>query len=115
MGQIDLYTLQDTDVGGDPIPPGSTINSVQVKGWMGVTQVGGWFKLVIRTHSVDYFSTQWTPIHTDWTLVDYTWVNNPNTGQPWTLTEADALEAGPELMSKRAGPWTWPTWCSWIR
>lgn len=109
MGQIDTYALPST-----AIPPGSTINSVKVSGWFAVTQVGGWYRIVLRTHGVNYTSPQQNPIVTTWQFHEHTWVNNPNTGNPWTIAELNALEIGPELQSKRSGPWTWPTYCTQI-
>lgn len=54
--------------------------------------VGGYCKTSIRTHSTNYEGSPQAP--SSWTTVHTDYATNPNTGNPWTWTEVDALEAG---------------------
>ena len=109
MGQIDTF-----DVPSTAIPPGSTINSVKLSAWCGVSRVGGWFRLVLYTHGTLYYGPTITPPDTYWQFIEKTWTNNPNTGSPWTIAELNAMEIGVDLQSKRSGPYSYGTWCTQV-
>lgn len=71
-----------------------TINSVRLyyRGMRHSAYYGGGFRGVIRTHDTDYVTATRTP--TSWTTYSELYTTNPNTGQPWTWTEIDALQIG---------------------
>jgi len=52
----------------------------------------------IKTHSTIYSGGDVGSAGV-WTTKHYDWANNPNTGQPWTWAEVDALQAGIYLAS----------------
>jgi hypothetical protein len=86
--QKDLFQLPDPAGGG-------TINYVKVyfraRGYGTLGGTEGY--ATIRTYGVDYDGTTQS-IPTDYTTYSYQWTNNPNTNQPWTWTEINALQVG---------------------
>jgi len=57
----------------------------------------------IRTHSTDYIGDG-NPLDTRWESFTHDWPNNPNTGQPWTWDEINALEIGVALHGDELTP-----------
>jgi hypothetical protein len=109
MGQIDTFDLPSTS-----IPPGSTINWVEVESVCGVTSVGGWYRNVLYTLSTLYYGTKHTPSDTYWHTIVDRWTTNPNTGLPWQISQINALEVGVELQSRRYLGYSWGTWCTQV-
>jgi len=88
----DLYNLPDT-----AIPDGSTINSVTVVTRMcrdGTLSVTGY--AVIKIGGTEYIGALRT-LGTSWTTYSDSWATNPYTGNPWTKTDINALQAGVNL------------------
>lgn len=85
----DLYALPAHSVGS------GTINKITVKARANSSYVNGTAKLAVRTHSTTYESAEKTIIpYTGWSDIEQEWAVNPNTSQPWTWDEIDALEIG---------------------
>jgi hypothetical protein len=56
-------------------------------------------KIVIRSGGVDYYGSEFKPPHSMWPPISYTnyaytWKNNPATGNTWSWTDIDNLQAG---------------------
>lgn len=56
-------------------------------------------KIVIRSGGVDYYGSEFKPPHSMWPPISYTnyaysWKNNPATGNAWSWTDIDNLQAG---------------------
>ncbi len=72
----------------------ATVNSVTVYAKVKKDSTGyGLFRLIVKVNSQHYESeTKYaTASYAD---ISETWTTNPYTGQPWTVDEVDALEAG---------------------
>jgi len=87
MAYRDLYAL--------PAHSGSgTINSVKVYARIYGHLFSDLFYIRIKTHASTY-EQSFNPNAVDtWETHFYTWTNNPNTNEPWTWDEIDALQAG---------------------
>lgn len=90
----DLYTLPTHEGSG-------TIEKITVY-FRTTVNVGG-NKASIRTHGTTYDGS----VHgiTSWTTYSEEWATNPNTGNPWTWDEIDALEAGVSLSGISSSYW----------
>lgn len=53
----------------------------------------GYTYTMLRTHSTDYLGSENQP-PTSYTEYTKEYINNPNTGQPWTIEELNAMEIG---------------------
>lgn len=62
---------------------------------------GGLIAHTIKTHSTEYDSADMQLMNTYYPFISSGsgWVVNPNTGNPWTVAELDALQAGPKTRS----------------
>ena len=59
---------------------------------------GNTVRAVVRTGGTDYFgSLETLPHDGSWNTYSKEWTTNPNTGNPWTWAEIDALECGVEI------------------
>ena len=97
----DLFTTQDHSVGS------GTISSVEIHFRVRRSVTSGldaWARPVIKTHNTQYNGTTVTitPFNT-WTNYSQTWTTNPNTGDPWTWEEIDALQTGVGLKMDYVG------------
>lgn len=95
---------------------GSTINSVTVRARCAVTVASGngTFRTVLRTYSTNYYGTTFSPSNTSYQDISTVYTVNPNTGQPWTITELNALQVGVDLKSHSAGSENFGTWCTQV-
>jgi len=55
-------------------------------------------QIKIVTHSTEYSGDE-EAMFDNWTAFSKEWANNPNTEQPWTWDEINALQAGVQLYS----------------
>lgn len=100
----DLFTTEDHVAGS------GTISSATVHFRVRRSVASGldaWARPVIQTHDTQYNGTTVTitPFNT-WTNYSQTWTTNPNTGDPWTWEEIDALQIGVGLRMDYVGfPW----------
>lgn len=86
----DLYNLPATS-----IPNGSTIHNVTIHmlGRSTSSSYKGMLRIFLRTHGTDYVGSVNYP-GTSYTSYSKTYTNNPNTNQPWTIDEINALQVG---------------------
>lgn len=94
----DTFGLPNSGVGA------GVINSVKVyvvANYEG-TGANGRLKLAVYTNSALHEGSEETAI-ADWTSYDKTWVTNPETTNPWTWAEINALEAGISVKGKIGG------------
>jgi len=100
--QEDLYTMADHSTGA------GVINYVKV---YAVAKVETVFKDVlhlyihIKTNGVEHNGTP-AKITTSYATYSNQWNNNPETGQPWTWSEIDALQIGVGIQYPKANNWT---------
>jgi hypothetical protein len=87
------FTLPNTSLTG-------AIESVRVYFRVSCQGAGGYYvKPFVYTHSAEYYGSQVVPASDVKTTYSETWSTNPNTGQPWTWAEVNALEPGLEMYS----------------
>ena len=100
--QEDLYNIPDHSLGSD------TINYVKV---YAVAKVETVFKLVthlyihIKTNGVEDNGPE-AQITTSYATYSNQWNNNPQTGNPWTWDEIDALQIGVGIQRPKSGNYT---------
>lgn len=82
----DLYTLSDFSKSG-------TINKITLYYRCDYNGADGWCIPLIRVSGIDFYGSEVTLID-DWVTYSYTWVKNPNTNSPWSITDVNQLEAG---------------------
>ncbi|MFQ5997027.1 MAG: hypothetical protein ACE5KP_05320 [Dehalococcoidales bacterium] len=96
--QEDLYNIGNHTAGG------GTINYVKV--YMVARSIVDAERdnayVHIKTNGVEYNGTQ-ERTTASYTTYSYQWSNNPQTGNPWTWDEIDALQIGAGLRSRRDG------------
>ena len=86
---LDLYTLSALAM------TDTVINSVTVHArWRGGGYEAPWGKIAIQTGGVTFYGTQHPTTGGVWTNISEEWTTNPNTGNPWTPAEVNALQAG---------------------
>lgn len=96
---VDTYGLPDHAVGS------GTINHVKVLGRvMGQGSAAQNGKFAVHTHGTTYYGDQFDLLWGAWDDVSFTWVNNPDTTNPWTWAEIDALEAGMAIEKVDSNP-----------
>ncbi len=94
-GELDLYTLPAHSAGS------GTINHVTVYFRVKAPSGNRTGRAIIRTHSTNYVGDTET-ITSSWVTLSHQWATNPNTSDPWTWDEVDALEAGYEAVTATA-------------
>ncbi len=102
--QEDLYNIADHSTGSGSI---NYIRVYAVAKGEKIKQDG--LYLHIKTNSVEY-TAPYPPVGievtTSYAPYYYQWDNNPQTGQPWTWAEIDALQIGVGLRASQAGKYT---------
>ena len=87
-GRLELFNYPSSGLGS------ATINSVTVYAKVKRYPAGyGILSLKVRVDGTVYGSGQKYP-SASYADISETWTDNPDTGQPWTVEEIDALEAG---------------------
>jgi len=87
--QEDLYNIADHSEGS-----GGDINYVKVYAVARGTKVNqSSLFMHIKTNGVEHNGT-WTQVTTSYATYSYQWNTNPQTGNPWTWDEIDALQIG---------------------
>jgi len=101
--QEDLYNIPDHSLGSD------TINYVKVYAVARREAFGGSpqssLYIHIKTNGVEYNVIE-TTLTTSYLPYSYQWNTNPQTGNPWTWDEIDALQIGVRIRRPRAGRYT---------
>ena len=90
----DLYLLTPSG-----LPANAIINSVtiyHVSRQIGRGAADSRMYFFLRTNGQPYTGNRYTPTST-WQTYSQAFTTNPVTGQPWTVEEIDALEAGAEM------------------
>jgi len=88
-GRRDTFALTDSG-----IPAGSIINKivVHVRARREGPRDDDWY-IIIRSGTTDALSDVIASTNS-WVDYEYTWTTDPNTGEAWTISAIDALEAG---------------------
>lgn len=84
----DLYNLPDSEVGA------GVINSVTAYIRVMQTEATSYLRLEIKTNGVRYQSDNKQSAPGGWASYSKAWATNPQTTDPWTWAEINALQAG---------------------
>lgn len=84
----DLYNLQNSGVGA------GVINSVTAYIRVMQSEATSYLRLEIKTNGVRYQSDNKQSSAGVWTPYSKAWANNPQTTDPWTWAEINALQSG---------------------
>lgn len=102
---VERYDGTDTYIGGattgqgsftsnKTLPTNASLLKVGVEAVAEDQSTGSNFRLFIRISGTDYESTDFSSIGTGWHTLRFWWDINPATGQPFTKSEAEAVEFG---------------------
>jgi len=100
--QEDLYTMADHSTGSGVI---NYVRVYAVAKAETVFKTDSNFRIHIKTNGVEYNESE-AQITTSYATYSYQWNNNPETGQPWTWSEIDALQIGVGIRYPKANTWT---------
>ena len=86
--ELDTYNIQNHSTG--------TGNVTGIDVYINTRATSGTHdaEVAIRTNNTDYFGGYTSGVPTSYTYISANWTNNPNTTNPWTWAEIDALEIG---------------------
>ncbi|MFC2011805.1 hypothetical protein ACFLVU_01620 [Chloroflexota bacterium] len=98
----DLYQIADHSAGQGQI---NYVRVYAVAAHETSNPSGNNFRIHIKTNGVEYNGTALTTT-TTYTAYSYDWNDNPQTGQPWTWTEIDNLQAGVSLLRAKNNVYT---------
>jgi len=74
-----------------------------------------WAKPILYTHGAEYTGNEYHTAQDVWATCTQTWTANPNTNQPWTWDEINALEAGVSLWTLGVSTAAYShMFCSWL-